>query len=674
MRIKSLLHKQKSPHPELVEGRDDVSPRPLSEPPLIELAGVSKRYGSGDLTVEVLHGLDLSIAAGEFVAILGASGSGKSTLMNIIGCLDRPTAGSYRLAGQDVSSLGPGELAAMRRDMFGFVFQQYNLLPQATAAENVEIPAVYAGRPRGERRGRARDLLTRLKLGDRLTHKPSQLSGGQQQRVSIARALMNGGRVILADEPTGALDSQSGAEVMQLLRELNAQGHTIILITHDPDVAAQASRRIRIADGVIVEDETTGTDAPRPSLQAAAAGTGSAFTARLGEATRMAWRAMRGNKLRTLLTLLGIIIGVGSVIAMQAIGNGAKEAVVSRIQDMGTDLLTVRPGAPNLRGSGGSVATLVLEDADAIAELPGVAATVPEISGSVTLRYGGNDYQSTATATTADYAAANNWAMREGLFFEPADVTQYAPVMTLGQTVVQALFPDGGNPVGQYVLVNSIPFQVIGVMETKGSSGFGGDQDAVVFVPLTTGMNRLFGQRFLRSLTVQVADGADMDQVQTAVEELLLARHGTEDFQVRNMASLLETVTETQDTFTLLLGSVAAISLFVGGIGVMNIMLVSVTERTREIGIRMATGARPGDIQLQFLSEALVVCAAGGLIGVATGLGIAALVGELGLPSLVTPAPVSLAFFCAVATGLVFGFLPARKAARLDPVVALGSN
>jgi macrolide transport system ATP-binding/permease protein len=388
----------------------------------------------------------------------------------------------------------------------------------------------------------------------------------------------------------------------------------------------------------------------------------------------MAWRSMRGNKLRTLLTLLGIIIGVGSVIAMQAIGNGAKDAVVSRIQDMGTDLLTVRPGAPNLRGAGGTVATLVVEDAEAIGALPGVVATVPEISGSVTLRHGPHDYQTSVTATNAAYDDANNWPLARGLFLDEEDVARHAPVMAIGQTVARALFPDGADPVGQYVLVNAIPFQVIGVMQTRGSTGFGGDQDSVAFVPLTTGMNRLFGQRYLRSLTVQVAEGADINEVQRAVEQLLLQRHGVEDFQVRNMASLLETVSETQDTFTLLLGSVAAISLFVGGIGVMNIMLVSVTERTREIGIRMATGARPGDIQLQFLSEALVICAAGGVIGVALGLGVATLLGEFGMPSLVTPAPVTLAFCCAVATGLVFGFLPARKAARLDPVVALAAH
>ncbi|MCB9957413.1 MAG: MacB family efflux pump subunit [Rhodospirillaceae bacterium] len=642
---------------------------------LIALDQVTKAYGSGEARVEVLHGLSLSIEAGEFVAILGASGSGKSTLMNIIGCLDRPTSGTYRLSGTDVASLGLGELAGLRRDMFGFIFQQYNLLPQATAEENVEIPAIYAGTPRAARTSRARDLLSRLNLTDRLHHRPSQLSGGQQQRVSIARALMNGGKIILADEPTGALDSHSGAEVMALLRELNAEGHTVILITHDPAVAAQAQRQIHISDGAITEDTATGTaPAARTAGEPAPAKAASSFLVRLGEAVHMALRAMRGNTLRTLLTLLGIIIGVGSVIAMQAIGNGAKTAVVSRIEEMGTDLLTVRPGGRNMRGMGSSIATLTVEDAQVIAELPGVLTAVPAISGSVTLRYANSDYQTSATATTADYAEANNWDLTEGMFFLADDVDRSAPVMTIGQTVVEALFPDGGDPIGTYVLVDSIPFQVIGVMEAKGSTGFGGDRDAVVFVPLDTGMNRLFGQRYLNSVTVEVAADVDMDGVQAAIEDLLRSRHGTEDFEVRNTASLLEAVTETQDTFTLLLGSVAAISLLVGGIGVMNIMLVSVTERTREIGIRMATGARPGDIQLQFLSEALVVCATGGILGVGMGLGAAAVIGQLGLPSLVTVPPVALAFCCAVGTGLLFGFLPARKAAHLDPVVALASN
>ncbi len=643
--------------------------------PLIELAGVTKTYYNGDLSTEVLHGIDLKIYPGELVAIMGASGSGKSTLMNILGCLDRPTSGEYRFMGRDVSDFDRDELAELRREAFGFVFQSYNLIGAGTAAENVEVPAVYAGLEPAERHRRAHELLVRLGLGDRSHHRPNQLSGGQQQRVSIARALMNGGRVILADEPTGALDSKSGADVMKLLDELAAQGHTVILITHAREVAEHARRVIEIKDGDIVAD-------PGPSLPADAAAAAEwmprkgreSHLAEAYEAAKTAMRALKSNVFRAILTLLGIVIGVASVIAMLAIGDGAKQAVIDRISAMGSNLLLVRPGAPNQRGFN-NTATLVLADVKAIdEEVPNVLAAVPEQQSNATLRYEGRDYSTQVNGTSSKFPQARQWKVAKGAFFTADDEADYATVAVLGRTVADALFPDGEDPLGKFVVVNNVIFQVTGVMAVRGASPIGQDQDDVVLVPYATSQLRLSGQRFLRNATVAVQDVTRIDETQSAMESLLAERHGTVDYQIRNMASIMETATETQNTMTILLGSIAAISLLVGGIGVMNIMLVSVTERTREIGIRMATGARTRNILQQFLIEALVVSSMGGAIGVIIGLGVAAIIQAFGTPVEFALAPVLLAFGCAFGTGLVFGYLPARKAAYLDPVVALQSE
>src|SRR5437867_3173952 len=562
---------------------------------ILELTDIRKHYTNGDTTVRALDGVSLRVKRGEFVAIMGQSGSGKSTLMNIIGCLDRPTSGSYKVLGREAANLSPDELASLRRETFGFIFQRYNLLATATAEENVAIPSVYAGLPKHTRTTHANELLQQFGLGDRTDHRPSELSGGQQQRVAIARALVNDPPVILADEPTGALDSKSGDEVLALLKKLHAEGRTIILITHAENVAQHAGRIVRIQDGRIIEDTgMVNDDEPVENLAADSRSFESAVSlmASMEEALVTAWRSLRVNIFRTILTLLGIIIGVSAVVAMLAVGEGSRQKVLDRISSFGTNLMLIRPGAAGIRNTG-DIATLVPDDAAALKALPNIAAALAERSGRATVRLGNIDYQTSVQGTGEDFPSARDWPVAEGQFFNTDDMKHYA---------------------------------------------------------------------------------ADVEATQTNVETLLKERHKTEDFSVRNMASFLQAAMETQDTFTLLLGTVAAISLLVGGIGVMNIMLVSVVERTREIGIRMATGARMRDIMLQFNIEAAVVCAAGGLLGIAVGVIAGLVLRYSGMTVIFSVMPAALAFACASATGLIFGYLPARKAAQLDPVVALASE
>ena len=651
-----------------------VAQRPVDTRPhgiaLLELRDVRRLYPNGETVVRALDGVSLTIEAGEFVAIMGPSGSGKSTLMNILGCLDRSTSGTYQVAGHDVSRLSLDELAALRCRTFGFVFQRFNLLPQISAAENVEIPAVYAGRPKSERVTRAHELLTRLGLGDRAEHKPTELSGGQQQRVSIARALMNEAQVILADEPTGALDSRSGEEVLALLKELNAGGRTVLLITHDPNVAAHANRVIRIADGRIVADERNAATRSPATVRTVSLDARNRFFPDLVEATKMALRSMRANIFRTALTLLGVVIGVAAVVAMLAIGDGSRQQVLERISAMGTNLLVVRPGGPNVRSTTDNV-SLVEEDANALSELDNVAVVSPERSTRATVRFGSIDYQTQIQGAWPGFTTARDWSLTEGSMFSEADVKSYAPVVVLGRTVADNLFPNGDSPIGKYILVKNVPYEVSGVLARKGATAWGSDQDDIVLMPLSTGYMRLFGRRFVNSITVFVEDLGRVAETEEAIKERLIERHRVENFRIRNMASIIESAVATQQTLTILLASVAAISLLVGGIGVMNIMLVSVTERTREIGVRMATGARTGNILLQFNTEAMVVCGIGGLVGVLLGIGVALLCQWFGMAIVLSAVPAVLAFSCAFLTGVVFGYLPARKAAHMDPVAAL---
>ena len=645
----------------------------MSEP-LLQLQSITRVYGKDSAEVRALDGVDLTITEGEFVAIVGQSGSGKSTLMNLLGCLDRPTAGTYRIHGQDVSKMDADDLASLRRRTFGFVFQRYNLLANVSALENVEIPAVYAGVRQSERKTRARELLARLGLNGREKSRPGQLSGGQQQRVAVARALMNDAEVILADEPTGALDSGTSRELLELLEGLHQSGRTVILITHDQKVAARADRTIEIRDGKIIADSGA-VPRSKPCFEHRTARTSPSFILQLTESIKTAFRSLRANLFRTALTLLGVVIGVAAVVAMLAVGQGSQRDVMARFEDMGANLLFVRPGGDRgARMRGDAIATLTLEDADALGELDNVIAAVPSRSGSATLRRGNADHRGSVEGVSEDWLLANNRRVEYGTFFTAEDVDRRVGVVVLGTTTAGELFDNVSDAVGEYVFLSGAPFEIAGVLEEKGASSFGSDQDDIALIPITTGMMRVFGSSYLSSITIAVADTDVISTTESEANTLLLDRHGTEDFRIRNTASILESVQQTQNSFSMLLGAVASISLLVGGIGVMNIMLVSVSERTREIGVRMATGARRSDILVQFIVEAVVVCALGGMIGILSGFGICAILVNLGTSIAITPLPAILAFSTAFLTGFVFGFLPARNASRLDPVRALSAE
>ncbi|MFQ2693853.1 MacB family efflux pump subunit [Aeromonas caviae] len=669
----------------------------MSEP-LIRLKGIERRYQSGEHEVTVLHPLDLAIDAGEMVAIVGASGSGKSTLMNLLGCLDRPSGGQYLFRGQDTATLDALSLARLRCHHFGFIFQRYHLLPHLDAAANVEIPAIYAGTARLDRQARARTLLTRLGLQDRSHHRPGQLSGGQQQRVSIARALANGGEVILADEPTGALDSQSGKEVMAILKELHAQGHTIILVTHDMAVASHADRIITLRDGRVVEDSGhratddnaasasgaqahplpgDGSQLAPPSVGQDAQGTGAVVrTASRGwdryrEAGRMALHAMLAHRMRTFLTMLGIIIGIAAVVSVVALGQGARAKVIDDINAMGTNTIDIFPGKDWGDEKAASIQTLNERDLDALLGQPYLEGASPQIATSGQLRYRNKTSSGSVIGVGNDFFRVKGMTLTQGRLLDERDIRNRTAVAVVDGKTIESLLGKV-DPVGQVVLVGTLPVRIVGVVTQE--TGFGRSSQSVnVWLPYSAVMSRLLSQQHFTQITIRVKDGIQPALAEQAAVALLTQRHGVKDFFTFSSDSIVKSVEKTTATLTLLVSAIAVISLIVGGVGVMNIMLVSVVERTREIGIRIAVGARQSDILQQFLIEAVMVSLLGGLLGIGLALLIGALFSLLveSFQMRFSLFSILMAFGCSSLIGILFGYLPARNAARLDPVEAL---
>lgn len=643
---------------------------------LLEIKGINRWFGHGESRVHVLKDINLSIEKGDFVAIIGQSGSGKSTLMNIIGCLDVPSSGSYKIDGVETSAMSGDQQAGLRRKSFGFIFQRYNLLGSLTACENVALPAVYAGMDLSERQQRAQELLDQLGLSGKENNKPSELSGGQQQRVSIARALMNGGEIILADEPTGALDTASGKNVMEILHGLHEAGHTIVMVTHDTGIAANANRVIEIRDGSIIADHSKSLDiAPSNISSIEEKNSWLFYKDQLFESFKMSVQAIKAHKMRSFLTMLGIIIGIASVISVVALGRGSQEKILKDINAIGTNTISVYPGKGYGDRRSSRIKTLTVADANSLKEQPYVDSVTPGVGMKGTLTFANQSLSAQLNGVGDQYFDVRGIKLAYGRLFDEDDVTQNSQIVVIDDNTKNKLFSDGTNPIGQVILFNKRPLQVIGVAQPN-NTGFGDTDSLQMYTPYTTLMNRISGTKYITSVTVKIKDNVNSQTAEKGIIELLKARHGTEDFFTRNSDTIKQTIESTTGTMTLLISCIALISLVVGGIGVMNIMLVSVTERVKEIGIRMAIGARQHNILEQFLIEAVLICLIGGLVGVLFSFGISVLFNLFAKDFAMSFSTISIimAVLCSTIIGVVFGFMPAKRASQLNPIDALSRD
>ncbi|MDR1045575.1 MAG: MacB family efflux pump subunit [Candidatus Adiutrix sp.] len=642
---------------------------------IIELHKVNKFFGEGESRIHVLRDIDLEIKRGDFVAIIGQSGSGKTTLMNTIGCLDVPSSGTYKVDGIETSGLSANALAWVRGRKLGFIFQRYNLLPSLTALDNVALPAVYAGLSHLTRMERARELLTRLGLDDKFKNFPYQLSGGQQQRVSIARALMNGGDIILADELTGALDSKSGEMVMGILETLHRDGHTIILVTHDHSIAAHAHRIIELKDGLVISDrrrDQAFSAADYESQVENGVNPFAFYRDQFLEAFKMSIQAIMAHKLRSLLTMLGIIIGIASVVSVVALGRGSQERIMANISSMGTNTIGIYPGTGFGDRRSARVRTLTVSDSDILAQQSYLDSSTPSVSTNGNLAFGNQTLTASLNGVGEQFFDVRGLRIAEGRLFNEADVNDVASVVVIDPNTRNKLFPYGQDPLGQVIIFRRQPLTIIGVTQPQ-TAMFGPSDQLSLWAPYTAVMSKISGDRHISSIIVKVNDQISSQVAEKNLTNLLTVKHGRKDFYTQNTDTIKQTIASTSQTMTILISSIALISLVVGGIGVMNIMLVSVTERTREIGVRMAIGARRFNILEQFLIEAVLLCVFGGLTGIvfagAIGLGFNSFSSDFTMSF--STASVFLALGCSSLIGIGFGYMPARNASMLNPIDAL---